>query len=353
MIKKLKKDQYDLVFLTNSPAFYKINLFNRISEKINIFVFFLTPQNDIVVKEANISRYSFDYLFLTEQYLKKRNKLKVFLKLLNKLQTIQYKKIIYSSWIYPEFIISSFITPKYKNCMVCESSIYESKIYGIKKHIKKIIANRISVVLPSGISNKQIFDSLGYKGKIILTGGVGLFNKNTKRGNITHKPSQSFKYLYVGRLIDIKNLDLLIEVFNQNGKSLTIVGNGELKEPLKLKANFNISFSGFVENEKMYSIYQDHDIFILPSKSEPWGLVVEEAIYNSLPVIVSNKVGCNIDMVQQPNTGLIFQYDDKLSLQSAIEEMERNYSLFKDNVNRYDFEKRDRRQISVYMQLVR
>jgi glycosyltransferase involved in cell wall biosynthesis len=348
----MKKNQYDLVFLTNSPAFYKINLFNRIAKEINIFVFFLAVQNDTVVKETDIAKYAFDYCFLSEKSLEKRNKLKVLIRLFKKLQTIKYKKIVYSGWNYLEFIIPSFILPKYKNCVKCESSVYESKISGIKKHIKKAIINRMSVVLPSGVSNKQLFDRLGYYGQITMTGGVGIFNKNIPERNMSYEIPQSFKYLYVGRLIDIKNIEMLIDVFNQNGKLLTIVGNGDMEVFLKSKAKSNISFLGFVENENIYSVYQDHNIFILPSKIEPWGLVVEEAIYNGLPVIVSNKVGCNIDMVQVPKTGLIFQYDDICSLQSAIEELEINYSLFKNNVNRYDFEKRDNEQVSVYVQLI-
>jgi glycosyltransferase involved in cell wall biosynthesis len=349
----MNRNQYDLVFLTNSPAFYKINLYNKIAEEINIFVFFLAAQNDIVVKETNTDKYSFDYCFLSEKTLKTRSKLKVLLQLFKKLQKIQYKKIIYSGWIYPEFVIPAFLTPKYKNCALCESSVYESKIDGIKKYIKKAIINRMSLILPSGTSNKQIFDRLGYKGKIVLTGGVGLFNKNGDRRNRIYKPVQLFKYLYVGRLIDIKNIELLIDVFNQNGKSLTIAGTGELETFLKLKAQSNIIFLGFIENKKMYSVYQDHDIFILPSKNEPWGLVVEEAIYNGLPVIVSNQVGCNIDMVQQPNTGLIFRYNDKSSLRYAVDEMESKYLFFKSNVNRFDFEKRDKEQVATYVQLVR
>ncbi len=99
-------------------------------------------------------------------------------------------------------------------------------------------------------------------------------------------------------------------------------------------------------------IYQSHDVFILPSKSEPWGLVVEEAIYNGLPVLVSEKVGCNIDMVEIPQTGIIFKHDEMSSLQSAIVNMEQNYAFYAKNAADFDFNKRDENQIKAYMQLM-
>lgn len=341
---------YDLVFITNSPSFYKINLFNGIAKEKKIFVFFLAKGNDDVVKEMNEKKYGFEYEYLSDKSLKNRNKLNIFLQLLKKIRKIKFQKIIYSGWTDAECIFLSFLTSKQKNCMQCESSVYESKTTGLKGFIKKIISNRMSVVLPSGIPHKQLFEALHYKGKIIITGGVGIFNKSKGRKN--KEKNALIRYLYVGRLVEVKNLQLLIEAFNENGKPLTIVGSGHWEKELKCMANENISFLGFVENEEIYSIYQFHDVFILPSKSEPWGLVVEEAIYNGLPVIVSDKVGCNIDMVEIPQTGIIFTHDEIPSLQSGIQTIEQNYSVYKKNVNDFDFNKRDENQINAYTQLV-
>jgi glycosyltransferase involved in cell wall biosynthesis len=341
---------YDLVFITNSPSFYKINLFNEIAKERKIFVFFLAKGNDDVVKEMNEKKYEFEYEYLSDTSLKDRNKVKIFFQLFKKIHKINFQKIIYSGWVDIECILLSCFTPKQKNCIQSESSIYESKTTGLKRFLKKIAISRISIALPSGIPHQQLFEALNYKGKSIITGGVGIFNKSKGRKN--KERNAIIRYLYVGRLVDVKNLELLIDTFNQNSKPLTIVGNGVLEKELKNRANENISFSGFVENENIYSIYQSHDVFVLPSKSEPWGLVVDEAIYNGLPVIISDKVGCNMDMVEIPQTGIIFKYNEIPCLQSAIQTMEQNYSFYKENVNNFDFEKRDENQIKAYTQLV-
>ncbi len=341
---------YNIVFVTNSPSFYKINLINEIAKEKSVFVFFLAKGNDDVVKEMNETKYVFEYEYLSEHALQERGKLTIFLQLVKKIRKIKFEKIIYSGWTDIECVLLSFFIAKQKNCIQCESSIYESAITGLKGFVKRIICIRMSVVLVSGIPHKQIFEVLHYKGKISMTEGVGIFNKSKDR--VKKERNSIIRYLYVGRLVDIKNLKFLIEAFNQNGKPLTIVGSGYLEKELKKMANENISFLGFIENEEIYLIYQSHDVFILPSKSEPWGLVVEEAIYNGLPVLVSEKVGCNIDMVEIPQTGIIFKHDEMSSLQSAIVNMEQNYAFYAKNAADFDFNKRDENQIKAYMQLM-
>ena len=76
-------------------------------------------------------------------------------------------------------------------------------------------------------------------------------------------------------------------------------------------------------------MYQAHDVFILPSTYEPWGLVVEEALYWGLPVIVSNRVGAGPDMVRDLHTGEIFDIEDPESLGKAIREISANYTKYR------------------------
>ena len=149
-------------------------------------------------------------------------------------------------------------------------------------------------------------------------------------------------------MISVKNLEFLINTFNKNGKSLTIAGQGILEEKLRKIAKENIKLTGHIPNKEIGKLYQEHDIFILPSKIEPWGLVVEEALYNGLPVIVSNKVGSNMDMVKNYNSGETFQFDNEDDLSEKIEVLEKNYSYYKENVKKIDFEERDKNQIKSY-----
>lgn len=338
---------YDIVFLSNTPSFYKVNLCNEIGKSKKLLLVLLgygaEAVNDTLKGNSSLN---FDYVFLHVGDLYKRNKLKVFLKLINLFRHLEYGKVLYSGWMIAEFNLLSFILPRSKNAVICESTIWESHMRGVKGWLKRGIISRMGTALPSGIPHKELFDSICYKGKINITGGVGLINYGIRR---LSKPCPSeFRYLYVGRLTSVKNLKFLIHTFNQNGKLLTIVGNGELEQELKALSKTNISFVGFIDNVKLREVYESHDVLILPSSYEAWGLVVEEALYWGLPVLVSDKVGCGIDLVENYNSGLIFSHSDSADLQLKIVQIEKDYSVYVNNVNKIDWEYRKESQIEAY-----
>lgn len=344
--------KYDFVFLTNTPSFYKINLCNQIALTHTILLVFYGYDTAAVnIRMNSKADYRFDYIFLHDGFSSDRNKFLTFWRLICLLCRVQYKKIFYSGWFAPEYNLMAFFTPKKKNCIICESSPLESHFTGLKGLVKKAIISRMGTALPSGEPHGEIFRMVNFTGRIVYTGGVGIFNKLPRElSSAAHSGEK--KYIYVGRLIDCKNVRFLIEVFNHLQKPLTIVGNGELSDELHTIAKSNITFLGFVDNKKLSSVYKAHDVFVLPSKSEPWGLVVEEAIYWGLPVIVSNNVGSGCDMVKRLQTGCVFNYNDEGDLIRAIQDVELHYETYRNNVLRVDFNERDKKQVEAYTHLV-
>lgn len=345
------KDTYDLVYLTNTPSFYKLNLCQEICRKDKTILLVLYGYGSEAVnsKLSDSNDWLFDYVFIHDGDSNKRNKLITFLKLIRLISRIKYHRLVYSGWLAPEYNMLAFCTSPKKNAMVCESTIFDVSFAGLCGAVKKAIINRMSAVLPSGRPHDRLFKSIGFKGKRFLTGSVGIFDKQQRSAKLIHSP---LRYIYVGRLIDLKNVSMLVEVFNENRKPLTIVGTGVLEKELKSKAKENISFTGFVDNEKLGNIYQDHDIFILPSYHEVWGLVVEEALYWGLPVIVSDRVGSSEDMVKDLNTGLIFKNNDCEDLQRCIDSMEADYIKYVGNVNLIDWNQREHDQVDAYIKLL-
>lgn len=343
------KKKYDIIFFTNQPAFYKINLYNEISKKKKVLVIFLGAIESDRTKDFITGNMNFEYLFINEIECEKRNKLKSCFRLIKILKSTKYNLIITMGWSCIEDFIIAFVSPKEKNGLVCESSIYESNLDNWKKYLKKLICFKMSYAFVSGEPHKQIFEKLKLKGKIIITGGVGLFNKNKKELSKVIKNKKEFKYLCVARLIPVKNLEFLINVFNRNGRTLTIAGQGILEQKLKKIAKGNIEFTGHIPNKEIGRLYQEHDIFILPSKVEPWGLVVEEALYSGLPVLVSDKVGSNIDLVEKYSSGEIFEFDNENDLNEKIKKIENNYNFYLKNIKKINFKEREKKQIGAFI----
>ena len=139
-----------------------------------------------------------------------------------------------------------------------------------------------------------------------------------------YKIDDSCKVLhYSGRLIDIKNVEIIINAINNikdEKITLLVTGDGVEKDRLiKLAKSLNVDIivTGFINNqEDLFKHYYAADIFVLPSKEEPWGLVVNEAMYAKLPVLISKECGCSLDLVE--NNGYIFNPFDENDLTNKI-----------------------------------
>src|SRR2546430_3298455 len=79
-----------------------------------------------------------------------------------------------------------------------------------------------------------------------------------------------------------------------------------------------VKFLGFRNQSELPSFYDLCDVFVLPSTSEPWGLVVNEAMAAGRPVVVSDQVGCARDLVQNGLNGFIFPVGDVEALAHAL-----------------------------------
>ena len=347
--------EYDILFVQNAPAFYKIKLFNAIAANYRIGVIFLGETKQVVMqKDARL--WNFDAYYLNKTDLDKTNVIEIIanvLKLWKLIRSVKYRYIVYGGWSNAEFAIMMFLTPRKRNCVISESSIYESATTGIKGFLKGMILNRNYYAFVSGSPHEALLMQLKYNGNVHITGGVGLASRNLKQQHsVQIHEKRALRYVYTGRIIELKNLKLLIQAFNENGKHLTIIGTGDKESEYKAEAKPNINFIGFIDNSKLKEIYSNCDCLILPSHSETWGLVVEEALYNGLPVIVSNMVGCNVDMVKTYDTGVVFDHTSIKSLQKAIEKMEQNYQHYKNNALSIDWDKRDREQIEAYTNML-
>jgi glycosyltransferase involved in cell wall biosynthesis len=83
--------------------------------------------------------------------------------------------------------------------------------------------------------------------------------------------------------------------------------------------NLDIRFLGFRNQTELPRFFDLCDVFVLPSRHEPWGLVVNEAMNARRAVVVSDDVGCHEDLVREGETGAIFPVGDIRALAEALE----------------------------------
>ena len=96
----------------------------------------------------------------------------------------------------------------------------------------------------------------------------------------------------VGRLVPRKGFDVLLQAFAEAGlpnARLVIVGDGSERSTLERRAGDNVRFEGFRRDVK--DLYQAFDLFVCPSRYEPFGRVIAEALDSGVPVIAAESAG--------------------------------------------------------------
>jgi glycosyltransferase involved in cell wall biosynthesis len=134
--------------------------------------------------------------------------------------------------------------------------------------------------------------------------------------------------LFSGKLGSRKAPDLLVEAVKRlpgelrQRVVLVFLGSGPLEEHLTQLAEqeprIQTHFAGFKNQSQLSPYYHSADLMVLPSYSETWGLVVNEALHHGVPCVVTEAVGCAADLIDTGVTGEIATTGDTGSLAAAI-----------------------------------
>jgi glycosyltransferase involved in cell wall biosynthesis len=152
------------------------------------------------------------------------------------------------------------------------------------------------------------------------------------------------KLLYVGRISEEKNLDCLVYSFQQlcqhrDDTQLVVVGDGPYLDTMKSKLNgFPVVFTGKKTGEELHEIYASCDLFVFPSETDTFGVVLMEAQASGLPVMVSAKGGTRFAM-QPEVTGEVLNPMTPENLQLTV-------SKLLDDPNRFQAMKQQAREFA-------
>lgn len=148
-------------------------------------------------------------------------------------------------------------------------------------------------------------------------------------------PDETTVFLYVGRMEPHKGLQELVEAFGSlstvgvESAALMLVGEGSMRGMLEKTAavDSRILLTGRLSGTALLDAYAAADVFVLASRFEPWGLVVNEAMAAGLPVIATDRVGCVDDLVVEGKTGRVVPAESVSALAAAMESLLRDRPL--------------------------
>ena len=127
----------------------------------------------------------------------------------------------------------------------------------------------------------------------------------------------------VGQFIHRKGFDVLLKAWAECDKDyeLYIIGSQPTTEYIELKQALNLEnvhFEGFKTKAELQQYYQAADLFILPTREDIWGLVINEAMANGLPVITTDKCVAGLELVENNVNGYIVPAEDVKALSEKI-----------------------------------
>ncbi|WP_026630269.1 glycosyltransferase family 4 protein [Dyadobacter alkalitolerans] len=218
-----------------------------------------------------------------------------------------------------------------------ESSAADNSRSFIKESLKRFIVNRAQAFFCFGKTSADYLESLGVKPSQIPVRNAAVIDEEVisarynagKEANVN--VARAFRFVFVGRLAPEKNLGTLLRAFAKvrpldsdiRPWEMMFIGDGPERATLeKLTAELGlqnkISFAGGLPWYKVPDLLVHCDVLVLPSNSEPWGLVVNEAMVCGMPVIVSKNCGCVGDLVENGVNGFTFDPDNQQELETAL-----------------------------------
>lgn len=187
-------------------------------------------------------------------------------------------------------------------------------------------------VLPSfdyflipGLPQYEFARRLGFRREQILT---GMYSADTapfwEAGEHFHAQAGGDfprRLLYVGRYVEIKGVQELCEAFAEvqgdfPGWELQLYGAGPLRE--RLPAHPAIAYAGFVQPDQLPALAAQGGCFVLPSRTEPWGVVLHEFAAAGFPLLASDACGAASAFLRPGYNGFRFRAGDKASLRASL-----------------------------------
>jgi glycosyltransferase involved in cell wall biosynthesis len=133
-----------------------------------------------------------------------------------------------------------------------------------------------------------------------------------------------------GRLVHIKGFDLAIDAFNavadeRTDWDLVIAGDGELRQELEARVRpdlrARVIWTGFIADQAdLAAVYRASHVLVHPSRREPWGVVINEAVTAKMAVIASDVTGAAADLVEDGVNGYIVPTDNLPALIEAMQD---------------------------------
>ncbi|HAX03388.1 MAG: hypothetical protein A2Y45_00495 [Tenericutes bacterium GWC2_34_14] len=301
-----------ILYISNIPTPYRVHFFNGVGNYYDLTVLF--ERSSAKDRDANwlkSNATSFHSKFM--KGIKVRNdkviSFSFFKYIFNK-----FDLIIIGGYSTPTGILTIFFLKLFnKKFIINADGGFIKQDKSIKEKIKRRLISSAEYWLSTGDMTtkylvhyganplkiyKYSFSSIDNNDFINLSTRIDDKNNNREFLNLDDRK----KILFVGQIIHRKGVDLILSIaYNLPDYDFIIVGGSPRKEDtdfINLNKITNVNFINFMDKKMLTRYYRACDLFLLPTREDIWGLVINEAMANGIPVLTTNRCIAGIELLQ-------------------------------------------------------
>ena len=328
----------NVLWLTNIPSPYRVDFFNLLGEKCHLTVLFEKEKaSDRNKNWAAAGLKSFKGVILNGVSTGADN---AFCPSVAKwLHKNEYDIIVITNYSTPTGILAIQILKCRRIPFVIEvDGGFAKNGRGTKEKIKKYLLGSAEYWLSSGKITTEYLTSYGAQNDRVFWYPFTSLRQSEIAGDICdiNEKEQLRRELSirgervvitVGQFIHRKGFDVLIKAWADMDSryTLLIIGGGELeseyRKSIERLSLDNIMLISFKRKEELFKYYKAADLFVLPTREDIWGLVVNEAMACRLPVITTDKCIAGVELIGDNENGFVIPVENIEMLSEKINEI--------------------------------
>ena len=309
-----------ILWLTNVPSPYRVDFFNELGKECELTVLFEKKTSD--ERDASWERYSFSHFHgVILSGLSINTDTACCPSVLRYVSQPGFDHIVVTNISSPTGILAVWYMKIHHIPYWIEGDGGFAKDgRGAKERLKRYLISGAKGYFSTGEAHDQYYLAYGAdKSRIYRYPFTSLHESDIlpepvsskKKATLRRKLGMSDRkvILTVGRFIPVKGFDIVLRCAGSvRGADFYFVGGEPTEEYLSIRQAeelTNVYFVGFCNKEQLKEYYQAADVFVLMSRGDVWGLVINEAMANGLPVISTDRCGAALELVKDGENGFV------------------------------------------------
>ena len=326
-----------VLFVTNIPSPYRVDFFNELGKYCELTVLFEKKASD--ERDSSWQNYRFDNfsgIFMNGRSISVD--MAYCPEVIGYVRNKKWDAVICSNFLSPTGMkLTSFLRRHNIPYILESDGGFKGNDGFVKRFLKTKAVKGADRYLSTGETHDEYYVSYGAdKNRIMRYPFSSVRDRDILKKPLTSDEkseikkelgiTEQFAVLAVGQFIRRKGFDVLLKAARDLPKNTGVyfVGGEPTDEYKTLKDNLelnNVHFAGFKKPIELSRYYRAADIFVLPTREDIWGLVINEAMSYALPVITTNRCLAGLQMIKNGENGFIVPVEDAASVSGAIRKL--------------------------------